>query len=65
MSTTLLEVTGTLTAADAKTVRSFVFDVPPGTEAMALVVEWTPHFSDDVARNTQHVEQALATWGVN
>jgi hypothetical protein len=59
----LLQVTGTLAPIDAKTVRSFPFDVPAGTEAMALVVEWSPHACDDPERNRDTISAGLSTWG--
>lgn len=61
--TTLLKQRGRLSPTDAKTVKSFPFDVPAGVEAMSLVVEWSPHFSEDVLRNTEFLEKALAEWG--
>src|SRR4051812_24275661 len=60
---TLLRTTGTLTPADAKTVRSFAFDVPAGTKALSLVFEWDPPHSDDVDKNRAVIEAALASWG--
>jgi hypothetical protein len=61
--TTLLTRTGRLTPADAKSVKSFSFDVPEGTEAMSLVFEWDPDHCDDAERNERAVIEALTSWG--
>lgn len=60
---TLLSRTGALVPHDSKTVRSFRFEVPEGTAAMALVVEWTPGSSTDAERNRAVLEEAMASWG--
>lgn len=59
---TLLSVEDALAPSDSKTVRSFAFDVPAGTEAMTLAFEWTPSVSSDKERNRQALAFGMKQW---
>jgi hypothetical protein len=61
-ATSLLNVDDFLTPDDSKTIRPYAFEVPAGTPALRIGIDWDPRFSRDEESNRRAVDSAVTEW---